>query len=63
MKRPNLNIIGLSIGAAAQVIEAAGYTFRVVMRDGQPCIGTRDMRSDRLNLTMTNRVITHYEVG
>lgn len=63
MKKPNLNIIGLGIGAATPLIEAAGYTFRVVMRDGKPCIGTRDLRSDRLNLTMTNRVITHYEVG
>lgn len=48
---------GVDEAAAAEQIEAAGYTYRVVMSDGESFPMTMDYRLDRLNLTLENGIV------
>jgi hypothetical protein len=43
--------------------EAAGWTVRVVVRDGETQLGTMDYRVDRVGLTVDGGVITGVQVG
>jgi hypothetical protein len=51
------------VDAAGKQIEAAGYTWRVLMLDGQPQAGTMDLRTDRFGLNVENGVVVGYTVG
>lgn len=48
---------GVDEATAVQQIEAAGYTFRVVMIDGESFPMTMDYRLDRINLTLENGIV------
>lgn len=48
---------GVDEATAVQQIEAAGYTYRVVMIDGESFPMTMDYRLDRINLTLENGIV------
>ena len=48
---------GVDEATAAEQIGAAGYTYRVVMIDGEPLAMTMDYRLDRINLTLENGIV------
>ncbi len=41
----------------------AGYAWRVRSRDGQPCVGTRDYRMDRVNADIVDGRVTDLRLG
>jgi hypothetical protein len=51
------------VDAAGKQIEAAGYTWRVLMLDGEPQAGTMDLRPDRFNLNVENGIVVGYTTG
>lgn len=48
---------GVDEATAAAQIEAAGYTYRVVMIDGESFPMTMDYRLDRINLSLENGIV------
>ncbi len=48
---------GVDEAAAALQIEEAGYTYRVVMIDGESLPMTMDYRLDRINLSLENGIV------
>ena len=57
------HLIGMPEDNAIEQIVNAGYTCRIVNRDGNYFIVTRDYRLDRINLTITNGIITKITRG
>jgi hypothetical protein len=51
------DLIGLSVTEAKAVLAKRDMILRVVKRDGRPCIGTRDVRPNRVNVIVDNNVI------
>lgn len=58
-----LNIIGLSLGAAAQALNDAGYSYRIVSRNGVPSVAPRNYDPSRVNLTLVNGTVITYDFG
>jgi hypothetical protein len=56
-------IIGLSELEATKVIESAGFTARVIARDGESLSGTKDYRLDRVNISIENGVVVSADIG
>ena len=56
-------LVGLTEGEAVAAITNANYILRVVERDGQPLPALQDQRTDRVNLTITNGVVTKSFIG
>lgn len=51
-------IIGKPLTEAADIIKAAGFTYRVVQEDGKLYMVTADFVSTRLDLTVDKGVVT-----
>jgi len=51
------SIVGLTIDEATTTAEAAGFTVRVTTLDGVIQVGTADLRTDRLNVSVENGVV------
>ena len=51
------------ISSAASTIEAAGYTYRVIMIDGESLPMTMDYRLDRINLTLQDGIVVDASWG
>lgn len=56
-------IVGMSSDEAQAATEAAGYTYRVVMVDGEPRAVTMDYRPDRVNVSLKDDVVIASTVG
>lgn len=56
-------VVGLSELEATKVIESAGFTARVVARDGEALATTKDYRLDRVNISIENGVVVSAELG
>lgn len=56
-------LIGLTEDEAAQAAAGAGWTTRIVSRDGEDFAITKDYRLDRVNFTVVNGVVTAVYVG
>ena len=56
-------LIGMNITEAEQRAQAAGFTLRIVERDGESYAITMDYRTDRVDVKVTNDIITEYSVG
>jgi hypothetical protein len=56
-------LIGLPEDEAAQMIAAAGFSERIVSRDGEDFAVTMDYRSDRVNLGIVDGVVTTATIG
>lgn len=53
------SVIGLTVDEAREILASHGIgSVRVMTRDGQPCMGTDDIRGDRLNVSTNNGIIT-----
>ncbi len=57
------SIIGMAERAGRRTVTRAGLRFRVVRRDGVDQILTMDRRSDRVNVGVTDGVVTDSRVG
>lgn len=58
-----LDIIGKRLGEAASVIDEQGFSFRVVSRDGVARVATREVDTNRVNLTLVDGCVTAYNFG
>lgn len=56
-------VIGMTEADAIAKIETAGFVYRIMERDGVNFMGTCDYRTDRVNLSITEGVVTHADVG
>jgi|GEM_PF-275341 len=54
-------LVGLDEVAAAEVAKGSGWELRVVERDGEALARTDDLRSDRVNVVVTDGVVTAVE--
>jgi len=51
-------LVGLTLDEATKVADELGWTIRVTTLDGEPQVVTWDLRTDRVNLSVTNGVVT-----
>jgi hypothetical protein len=56
-------LTGLGEGEAAALAETNQWEFRVVERDGELLAGTADYRTDRVNVVVTDGIVTSVFVG
>jgi hypothetical protein len=56
-------VVGCAETDAEPRARAAGWTIRVVHRDGEDLMGTMDYRTDRLNLTVEDGRVTAATIG
>ena len=56
-------LVGMTEEDAVQLIESHQMLSRVVCRDGEYLIVTMEIRTDRVDLTITDGVITAANVG
>ena len=57
------DLVGLSESAANRLARQNGYSIRVVYRDGQTFMGTRDYRTDRINLSIVRGRVIRATIG
>lgn len=57
------DLVGLTEAEAAAQAEAAGFTVRVIQRDGEAYPGTMDWVETRVNLTIESGVVTRATIG
>ena len=53
-------IVGMTVESAREQLKEGGWSLRLVCVDGKSCIGTADMRSDRINAKAESGIITEY---
>lgn len=58
-----VTLIGQPRGEAKAAAAAAGYEFRVLSVDGESKVGTSDYRTDRINASIEDGVVTEVSVG
>lgn len=51
-------LLGATLEDATKAASDAGYSVRVSRKDGQACVGTRDLRPDRINLWLIDNKVT-----
>ncbi len=56
-------IIGMTSEDAQNLASEKCIHLRIMKRDGKSLIGTRDLRMDRINLTVENNIIVETKVG
>lgn len=56
-------LVGLTEKVATTCAENEGWNVRIVAKDGEEYMVTADYRSDRVNLTIVNDVVTAVNVG
>lgn len=57
------DIAGIEENRAAAILEDAGFTMRVVERDGETFVVTDDYQLERVNVVITGGVVTESSVG
>ena len=57
------SVVGMSEDDAVKAIRDAGYTSRVVERDGEKFPVTMDLQPERINLTVKDGKVTQATVG
>lgn len=55
-------LIGKPLSEVADIL-GDQFSFRVVERDGEPCVVTRDVKTDRVNLRLADRKVVGYSIG
>ena len=53
-----LNLVGLKEKKAKKLSNKAGWHIRVTERDGYPIVITRDYRTDRINVSVDQEIVT-----
>ena len=53
----DLDIIGLKLKKARKYCEKHGWTLRVVIADGKPCMGDFSYKSNRVNVEVLEDII------
>ncbi|RZV41183.1 MAG: hypothetical protein EX269_16710 [Acidimicrobiales bacterium] len=56
-------LVGMNEAAAQEGAESFGYTWRVMQRDGEDFVGTTDYSESRINVAITDGVITRAWIG
>ena len=53
-------IVGMSVDLARDQLKKSGWSLRIVCVDGKNCIGTCDLRRDRINAKSEAGIISEY---
>jgi len=56
-------LIGKSLDKAKEMAEFSEYIIRVVEKDGESLLCTMDLRFNRINVKVSNNIITHTSIG
>lgn len=56
-------LIGLGFDEATKLVNASGFSWRVVSTNGKPLVLLNDYRGDRMNLEVENGTITKVTIG
>lgn len=56
-------LVGMTKEAATAKMEGSGFRVRVTSEDGKSFIGTRDFRTDRVNLVVVGGKVVRASVG
>lgn len=54
---------GASPSDAGDLIEGAGFAWRITVLDGAPQRATKDLRADRFSLAVDHGVVVGYTIG
>lgn len=54
-------VVGFNIDDARKLAEKNGYTIRVTQNNGNACIGTCDLRVERINVHIENNKIIKFD--
>jgi len=60
-KKPFPVLVGLSKADAFRILGKYRTPYRITVEDGTHYLMSKDIRSDRVNLTIHNNIITAYE--
>lgn len=63
MSRKEFPIINKTLAEAAEILNAAGHSFRITKRDGVPYVVTCDYIANRCNLHLLNGKVEAYNWG
>lgn len=63
MSRKELPLLNKTLAEAADILNDAGHSFRIVKRDGVPYVVTCDHNINRCNLTLLNGKVAEYKWG
>lgn len=56
-------IIGLPIAEAVKLCLEAHFKMRITVKDGQPFMVTRDFRTDRIDVTVSDGIVVSAKIG
>lgn len=56
-------LVGKSEEEATILAESKGYTVRIMFKNGEPYIGTCDVRLDRINFHIEDDFVVKYYIG
>jgi hypothetical protein len=57
------DLAGRPVEEARRLVEGQGYTFRVLIQDGQSSFATADFRSDRVNVEVAAGKVVRADIG
>lgn len=57
------DVVGMTEAEAQAAVEEAGFTFRVISRDGEGLPATADYRTDRISATVVDGTVTEASIG
>lgn len=63
MSRKELPLLNKTLAEAADILNNAGHSFRIVKRDGVPYVCTMDFNINRCNLTLLGGKVAEYSWG
>jgi hypothetical protein len=56
-------LVGRPVEEARRLVEAQGYTFRVLIQDGKSSCATADIRTDRVNVETAAGKVVRADIG
>jgi hypothetical protein len=56
-------LVGQSVAEARRLVEAQGYTFRILVQDGKSSYATADFRTDRVNVEVAAGKVVRADIG
>lgn len=57
------SLVGKTYTEAQDLVQRAGLTIRVTSKDGEIFMVTMDHHTNRVNVDVTNNIVTHARIG